>query len=126
RAPERVGAPRHQIVVLENAALDLLGELLALGRVDRPLVLVELAVQVLHADAVARVEAAALEVALVPERPASADPGAVQDDLDSRELLEATLEALEKAAGLHGLHAGANADLAQLREEALAARIKRR
>src|SRR5215475_4387170 len=96
RVHERVAEHRDQVVVLENPALDLLGELLALGRVDRPLVLVELAVEILDADAIAGVEAAALEVAFVPERPAPADPGAVEDDLGPRKLLEAALEPLEK------------------------------
>ena len=40
---EGVAEHRHQVVVLQDAALDLLGQLLALGGVDRPLVLVELA-----------------------------------------------------------------------------------
>src|ERR1041385_5416331 len=63
RVDERVPEHGDEIVVLEDAPLDLLGEPLALRRIDRPLVLVELPVEVLHADAVARVEAAALEVA---------------------------------------------------------------
>src|SRR5262245_39528733 len=121
RVHERVAEHRHEIVVLEDAALDLLGELLTLGGVDRPLVLIELAVEVLDADAVTRVEAAALEVPLVPERPAPADPGALQDDLDPGELLEAALESLQEDAALHRLHPGANADLAELCHEALAA-----
>src|SRR5262249_17527143 len=112
RVHERVTEHRHQIVVLEDAALDLLGELLALGGIDRPLVLIELAVEVLHADAVTRVETAALEVPLVPERPAAADPRAVQDDLDPWELLQAALKALEEDTTLHGLHPGADTDLA--------------
>src|SRR5262245_17451804 len=126
RVHKRVAEHRHQIIVLEDAALDLLGELLALGGIGRPLVLVELAVEVLHADAIARVEAAALELPLVPERPAPADPSALQDDLNPGELLEAALESLQEDAALHGLHPGADADLAQLRDEALAARIERR
>src|SRR5438132_8254997 len=125
RVDERVPEHGYQIVVLENRALDLLGELLALRRVDRPLVLIELAVEVLHADAVARAEASALEVALVPERPASRDPDAVQDDLGPGKLLETALEPLEEDAALHGLEPAANADLTKLRDEAFAPRVER-
>src|ERR1700674_4187028 len=87
RVHERVAEHRHQVIVLEDTPLDLLGQLLALGGIDRALVLVELAVAILHADAVARVDPAALEVAFVPERPASSDTGTVQDDLGSRKFL---------------------------------------
>ena len=82
-------------------------------------------VEVLHADAVARVEAAALEVALVPEGPASPDASAVQDDLGAGKLLEAALQPLEEDAALHGLQPAADADLAQLRDDALAPRVER-
>jgi hypothetical protein len=58
----------HQVVILEDPALDLLGQFLSLRRIDRPLVLVELAVEVGDADAVTRVEAAALERGFVPSR----------------------------------------------------------
>src|SRR2546427_1623149 len=125
RVDERVAEHRHEVVVFQNAALDFLGEPLSLCRIDRPLVLVELRVEVLHADAVARVEAAALEVAFVPERPASRDPDAVQDDLGPRKLLEAALEPLEEDAALHGLEPAADTDLTQLRDEALAPRVER-
>src|SRR5258705_6709838 len=125
RVDERVAEHGHEVVVLENAALDLLGELLPLRGIDRPLVLVELGVEVLHADAVARAEAAALEVAFVPERPASCDPDTVQDDLGPRKLLEAALEALEEDAALHGLEPAADTDLTELRDETLAPRVER-
>src|SRR6266446_8292349 len=96
RVHERVAEHRDQVVVLEDPALDLLGELLALGRVDRSLVLVELAVEVLHTDTITRVEAPALEVAFVPEGPASRDPDALEDDLGSGKLLESALQPLEE------------------------------
>src|SRR6266850_5813768 len=89
---EGMAEHRDQVIVLEDPALDLLGQLLALRGVDRALVLVKLAVEVLHADAVARVEPAALEVALVPERPAPRDPGALEDDLGARKFLESALQ----------------------------------
>src|SRR5262245_45850056 len=120
---EGVAEHRHQVVVLQNAALDLLGQLLALGGVDRPLVLVELGVEVLHADAVARVEAAALEVALVPERPAAADAGALEDDLHAGPVLEPALQSLEEDAAFHGLELAADAHLAELGDDALAPRV---
>src|SRR5678815_1561532 len=101
RVDERVAEHGHEIVVFQDAALDLLGELLPLRGIDRPLVLVELDVEVLHADAVARAEAAALEVALVPERPASRDPDALEDDLHPRPLLEPALEPLEAVSYTH-------------------------
>src|SRR5678816_1328404 len=125
RVDEPVAEHGHEIVVFQDAALYLLGELLPLRGVDRPLVLVELDVEVLHADAVARAEASALEVALVPERPASRDPHAVEDDLGSGELLEPALQLLEVDAALHGLEPAANADLAELRDDALAPRVER-
>src|SRR5712692_3563398 len=103
RVHERVAEHRDQVVVLEDPALDLLGQLLALRRIGRALVLVELAVEVLHADAVARIEPAALEVAFVPERPAPSDAGAVQDDLGPLKLFEPGLQTLEVDATLHGL-----------------------
>src|SRR4030095_12972975 len=59
RVDERVAEYRHEVVVVRDAPLDLLGELLALRGIDRALVLVELGVEVLDANAVARVEAAA-------------------------------------------------------------------
>src|SRR6266850_3516120 len=119
---EGVAEHRDQVVVLEDPALDLLGQLLALGRVDRALVPLELGVEVLHAQAVARVEPTALEVALVPERPAAADAGAVQDDLHPGPVLEPALQALQEDAPLHGLQPAADADLAELRDDALAPR----
>src|SRR5262249_44642518 len=67
RVDERVAKHGYHVVVLEDPALDLLGQLLSLCRIDRRLVLVELAVEVPHADAVTRVEAAALEEGLIPE-----------------------------------------------------------
>ena len=41
---------RHEIVVFKDFALDLLGQLLALVAVERTLILLELRVEVLHAD----------------------------------------------------------------------------
>src|SRR4030095_11158573 len=125
RVDERVAEHRHEIIVFEDAALDLLGELLSLSGIDRALVQLELGVEVLDADAVARVEAAALEVTFVPERPASRDPDALEDDLGSGELLEPALEPLEEDAPLHGLQLGADADLPELRDDALAPRVER-
>src|SRR5206468_5900825 len=125
RVDERVAEHGHEVVVFQDAALDLFGELLSLRGIDRPLVLVELGVEVLHADAIASVEAAALEVALVPERPASRDPDAVQDHLDAGPLLEPALQSLEEDAPLHGLEPAADADLAELRDDALAPRVER-
>src|SRR5438876_10696078 len=125
RVDERVAEHRHQVVVLEDPALDLLGELLSLRGIDRPLVLLELAVEVFHADAVPRIEPTALEVALVPERPAAPDPGPVEDDLDPGPVLEPALESLQEDAPLHGLQAPADADLAELRDDALAPGVER-
>src|SRR5919197_757087 len=113
RVDEGVAEDRHQIVVLKNRALDLLRQLFALGRIDGALVLVELAVEILHADPIARVEAAALEMAFVPERPAPGDAHAVEDHLHAGPLLETALQALEEDPALHGLEPGANADLAK-------------
>src|SRR5262249_57349256 len=79
----------------------------------------------LHADAVARVEATALEVALVPERPAPGDAQAVEDDLHARPVLEAALEPLIEDAALHRLQSRADADLAKLGDQALAPRVER-
>src|SRR3989442_6541623 len=81
RIDERVAEDGHEVVVLEDGALDLLGELLPFGRIDRSLVLLELGVQLLDAEAVARVEAAALDVGLVPEPTASRRPDALGADL---------------------------------------------
>src|SRR5262249_60181701 len=68
---------------------------------------------------------AALEVALVPERPASPDARAVEDDLHPGPVLEPALQALEKDAPLHGLEPCADADLAELRHHTLAPRVER-
>src|SRR5204862_8363953 len=125
RVDERVAEHGHQLVVLEDSALDLLGELLALGWVDRALILIELAVEVFHTDTITRVEAPALEVAFVPEGPASRDPDALEDDLGSGKLLEPALQPLEEDAALHGLEPAADADLAELRDDALASRVER-
>src|SRR4051812_29548020 len=73
RVDEGVTEDRNEIVVLENLALDLLGELLALGAVDRVHVGLELGIERGDADAVLDVEAAALEPSLIPVRPAAAD-----------------------------------------------------
>ena len=67
RVDERVAEHGYQVVILEDPALDLLGQFLSLHRIDRPLVLVELTVEVRDADAVTRAEAAALEEGFVPE-----------------------------------------------------------
>src|SRR5207249_9652985 len=56
----------HEIQVLQNAALDVLCQLLALGRVRGLLVLGKLRVQLLHADAVSCAKSTALEKRLVP------------------------------------------------------------
>ena len=52
RVDEGVAEHRHEVVVLQDLALDLLRQLLALGAVDRCLVSVELGVEFLDADAV--------------------------------------------------------------------------
>ncbi len=46
RIDEGVAEHRHEIIILEDLALDLLGQFLALGAVDRGEVLVELGVEV--------------------------------------------------------------------------------
>src|SRR2546427_1620541 len=125
RVDERVAEDGHEVVVLEDGALDLLGELLALDGIDGSLVLLELGVQLLDADAVPNVEAAALDVGLVPERPAPGDPDAVEDDLHARPLLDAALQPLEEDAALHRLHPRPDADLAELPDEPLAPRVPR-
>src|SRR5712691_1980189 len=126
RVDERMAEHGYQIVVLEDAPLDLLGQLLALGRIDRSLVLLELGVQILDADPIARAEAAALEVGLVPERPASGDSHAVEQHLHAGPVLEPALEALIEGAPLHGLEPPADADLAELRDDSLTPRVERR
>src|SRR5262245_65441896 len=88
RVDERVSEHGDQVVILEDPALDLLGQLLSLRRIDRPLVLIELAVEISHANAVTRVEAAALEEGLVPERPAPGDSGGLNDDLEPGPVFE--------------------------------------
>src|SRR2546422_10800288 len=125
RVDERVAEDGHEVVVLEDGALDLLGELLALDGIDGSLVLLELGVQLLDADAVPNVEAAALDVALVPERPPPGDPDAVEDDLHARPLLDAALQPLEEDAALHRLHPRPDAALAELPDEPLAPRVPR-
>src|SRR3989442_8245504 len=77
RIDERVAEDGHEVGVLEDGALDLLGELLPFGRIDRSLVLLELGVQLLDADAVARVEAPALYAGPLTERQASSRLDAV-------------------------------------------------
>src|SRR5262249_27375974 len=67
RVDERVTEHRPQVVILEDAALDLFGQFLSLRRIDRPLVLVELTVEIRHADAVTSIETATLEEGFVPE-----------------------------------------------------------
>src|SRR2546426_10110657 len=69
RIDERVAEDGHEVVVLEDGALDLLGELLPFGRIDGSLVLPELGVQLLDAEAVARAEAPAPGVGPGPRRP---------------------------------------------------------
>src|SRR5262249_35001749 len=91
RVDERVAEHGYHVIILEDPALDLLGQFLSLRGIDRPLVLVELAVEVRHADTVTRVEAAALEECLVPERPAPGDPGGLKDDLDPGPVFEPAL-----------------------------------
>src|SRR5262245_22323642 len=64
RVDERVAEHRYHVIVLEDPALDLLGQPLPLRRIDRPFVLVELTVEVRHTDSVTRIEAPTLEEGL--------------------------------------------------------------
>src|SRR5262249_34391934 len=123
---ERVAEHRHEIVVFQDPALDLLGQPLTLGGIDRSLVLLELGVEILHADAVACVEAAALDEGLVPEGPAPRDPGRLEDDPAPGPALEPALQPLQVDASLHGLEPGPDADLAKLGDDPLAAGVERR
>src|SRR6516165_12089541 len=58
---ESVAKNRYQVVILQDCALNLLGELFALGRIDRRFVAVELSIEFRYAHSVGRIEAAALE-----------------------------------------------------------------
>src|SRR5688572_1185630 len=75
RVDEGVAEYRHEVIILQDAALDLLGELLTLLAVKRFLVLLELGIEVLDANHVLTLEAAAFEHALVPIGPTAADAG---------------------------------------------------
>src|SRR2546425_10553514 len=117
--------PRSTLFPYTTLFRSLLGQLLPLRGIDRPLVLVELAVEVLHADSVTRVEAAALEVALVPEGPAPGDPRALKDDLGPGPVLEPAREPLQEDAPLHRLEPRPDADLTKLRDDPLRAGVER-
>src|SRR6266567_7734429 len=66
---EGVPEEGYKIQVLQNAALDLLCQLLALGRINGLLVLGKLRVQLLHADAISHAKTTALKKGFVPVRP---------------------------------------------------------
>src|SRR6266567_4844277 len=109
----------HEIQLLQNAALDVLCQLLALGRVNRLLVLGKLRVQLLHTHAISYAKATALEKGLVPVRPGAPHARGIENHLYPRPFLQSPLELLYKYPPLHDLKFGANAHLPQLRHDAL-------
>src|SRR6476660_9545731 len=70
---EGVAEYGDEIVVLQNGTLHLLRQLLAIRRIGRRVVVVELGIQLLDANAVGCVEAAAFEESLVPVGPCPTD-----------------------------------------------------
>src|SRR5215510_3570147 len=113
----------YKIQILQNAALDVLCQLLALGRVNRLLVLGKLRVQLLHAEEISCHKPTALEKCLVPVRPGSPHARGIENNLQPRPLLQPSLQPLQKYPPLHHLEFGANANLPQLRHDALPTRI---
>ena len=93
RVHEGVAEHRNEIVILEDPALDFLGQLFALGGLHRGDILLELGVEILDADRIRDELAAAFEQRLVPIGPARADTGASEDDVDPGPLLQAALPA---------------------------------
>src|SRR5207244_3799216 len=79
---EGVAKHRHKVVVLQNRPLDLLGQLLAFGGIERFQVLVELGVEFLHADAILGEEPTAFEIRLIPIGPACPDASDVENYLE--------------------------------------------
>jgi hypothetical protein len=71
------------IAVLENAPLDLLGQLFALVGVDRCFVLVKLRVEFPYAEAVLGIESSTLEMRFVPVGLAAAEPHRVENHLQA-------------------------------------------
>src|SRR5262249_59102399 len=92
---ESVAKNGYQVVILQDCALNLLGQLLALSRIDRRFVAVELCVEFRYAHSVRGIEAAPFEERLVPIRPCSADARSVHDHLDAVPLVYTSLGALE-------------------------------
>src|SRR6516165_10986957 len=76
---ESVAKNGYHVVILQDCALDLLGQPLALSSIDRRFVPVELSIEFRYAHSVGGIEAAALEERLVPVRPCSADARSVHD-----------------------------------------------
>src|SRR5215471_11978612 len=114
RVHESVAEHRHEIVVLEDRALDLLRQSLALLGLLRCQVLVVLGIEFFDAELVGGEHAAAFEVRLVPIGPAGADSCAGEDDVDAGPLLYPTLLPLLINRSLQSLQPGANADRLQL------------
>src|SRR5215468_6708214 len=82
RVHEGVAEHRSKIVVFQDPTLNFLGQLLALGGLDRGDILVELGVEFGDAELIGAKAAAALEQRLIPIGPARADSRAAKDDLD--------------------------------------------
>src|SRR3954447_16673572 len=80
RVDESVPEYRHEVVVLQDAALNFFGQLLALVTIERFLILLEFRVEVLHADHVLGLKTAAFEHTFVPVGPAAAYAGRVHDN----------------------------------------------
>src|SRR5215471_20731013 len=113
----------HEVVVLQNGPLDLLGQLLAFGGIIRFQVLVELGVEFLHTEAILGEESPAFEIRLIPIGPACPDASAVENDLEPGPLLQPTLLPLEENAPLHHLEFGPDTDILKLCDDALATRV---
>src|SRR4029450_9125049 len=109
----------HEIQILQNAALDVLCQLLALGWVNRLLVLGKLRVQLLHAEEISCHKPTTLEKSLVPVRPGAPHTRRIENNLHPGPVLQPSLKLLQEHPPLHNLEFGANAHLPQLRDDAL-------
>src|SRR5712692_3365935 len=120
---EGVPEDGHEIEILQNAALKLLCQLLALSRVGGLLVLGKLRVQLLHAEAVPYAKTTALEKCLVPVRPGSPHARGIEKNLHPGPFLQPPLQLLQEHPPLHDLEFGANAYLPQLRDDTFPTRV---
>src|SRR6516225_2863204 len=110
RVHEGVTEHRHEIIILQDRALDLLGQRLTFGGLIGSEVLLVFDVELLDAELVGGEHAAAFELRFVPIGPAGADASAGQEDVDAGPFLHPALLAFLVNCPLQCLHLAADAE----------------